>query len=252
MLQSRAMALQFLLKGEIMERTKRMAALQKELSRQGLGVALIGYSRNIFYYTGTAQPSYLVVRPDQYNLYIRSGLDFALRDVFISQEQVKEERRLAKIAATFINLVPPVDRRIGVELDILTAEQFLEIEKLFPGCEFINISPLLLDQRKTKDASEIAAIRIACQAIHAGHEAVLATLRAGITELELAAAVENAHRLAGHEGIFFIRQPDFYESRPYHLRRKSFQDQRRRLHHHRRGSESCRSGRAFATGNQTG
>jgi Xaa-Pro aminopeptidase len=34
-----------------------------------------------------------------------------------------------------------------------------------------------------------------------------------MTELELAAAVENAHRLAGHEGIFFIRQPDFFMSR---------------------------------------
>jgi Xaa-Pro aminopeptidase len=29
----------------------------------------------------------------------------------------------------------------------------------------------------------------------------------------LAAAVEDAHRLAGHEGIFFIRQPDFFMSR---------------------------------------
>jgi len=43
--------------------------------------------------------------------------------------------------------------------------------------------------------------------IHAGHEAVLATLIAGITELELAAAVENAHRLAGHEGIFSSASP---------------------------------------------
>jgi Xaa-Pro aminopeptidase len=42
---------------------------------------------------------------------------------------------------------------------------------------------------------------------------VLATLREGVTELELAAAVENAHRLAGHEGIFFIRLPDFFMSR---------------------------------------
>lgn len=41
----------------------------------------------------------------------------------------------------------------------------------------------------------------------------MSTLREGITELELAAAVENAHRLAGHEGIFFIRQPDFFMSR---------------------------------------
>ena len=38
-------------------------------------------------------------------------------------------------------------------------------------------------------------------------------MKEGVTELELAAAVENAHRLAGHEGIFFIRQPDFFMSR---------------------------------------
>ena len=35
----------------------------------------------------------------------------------------------------------------------------------------------------------------------------------GVTELELAAAVENAHRLAGHEGMFFMRKPDFFMSR---------------------------------------
>jgi Xaa-Pro aminopeptidase len=34
-----------------------------------------------------------------------------------------------------------------------------------------------------------------------------------MTELELSAAVENAHRLAGHEGIFFMRHPDFFMSR---------------------------------------
>jgi Xaa-Pro dipeptidase len=196
-----------------MERTKRMATLQKEISRQGLGGALIGYSRNIFYYTGTAQPAHLAVLPDEYSLYIRSGLDFALRDVFIPRDRVKEERRLARIAVSFMDLVPQANRRIGVELDILTAEQYLEIVKLFPGCEFVNVSPLLLKQRKTKDAAEITAIRQACRAIHAGHEAALAALRVGMTELELAAAVENAHRLAGHEGIFFIRQPDFYMSR---------------------------------------
>lgn len=47
----------------------------------------------------------------------------------------------------------------------------------------------------------------------AGHKAVLSTLIEGVSELEVAAAVENAHRLAGHEGIFFIRQPDIFMSR---------------------------------------
>jgi Xaa-Pro aminopeptidase len=196
-----------------MEQVKKIEALQRQLVDRELGGALIGYSRNILYYTGTAQPSYLVVLPDEYSLYVRSGLDFALNDIFIPKERVKDERRLDKISESFLTKIQPSGRQIGVELDILTAEQFLNIKKLFSGCDFVNISPLIMEQRKTKAALEILQIKKACQAIHAGHDAVLSTLEEGITELELAAAVENAHRLAGHEGIFFIRQPDFFMSR---------------------------------------
>jgi Xaa-Pro aminopeptidase len=198
---------------DIMEKAKRIELLQRQLAARGIGGALIGYSRNIFYYTGTAQPSYLAVLPEAYTLCVRSGLDFALRDIFIPEERVKEERRLEKISEFLSTRMEPSGGRIGVELDILTAEQFLGIRKLFPGCDFVNISPLILDQRKAKAPEEIAQLRKACQAIHAGHEAALASLKDGITELELAAAVENAHRLAGHEGVFFIRQPDFFMSR---------------------------------------
>jgi Xaa-Pro aminopeptidase len=196
-----------------MENACRIQALQRQIAAEGLGGSLIGYSRNIFYYTGTAQPSYLVVLPDAYTLFVRSGLDFALNEIFIPNEKVKEERRLEKISEFLSTRMEPSGGRIGVELDILTAEQYLNVQKRFPGCDFVNISPLILEQRKAKAPEEIAQLRKACQAIHAGHEAALSSLKDGITELELAAAVENAHRLAGHEGIFFIRQPDFFMSR---------------------------------------
>jgi Xaa-Pro aminopeptidase len=98
-------------------------------------------------------------------------------------------------------------------LDILPADQLFKYQEAFPGYEFVSISPVVLEQRKKKDGLEVAGIRKACEAVHRGHMAVLETLREGTTELELAAAVENAHRLAGHEGIFFIRQPDFFMSR---------------------------------------
>jgi Xaa-Pro aminopeptidase len=165
------------------------------------------------YYTGTAQPSYLVVLPDDYFLFVRSGVDFALNDVFINREKVREERRLANIFKEIFSGQGLESKKIGTELDIVTAEQFKDMEKIFSGYEFVNVSPIVLGQRKRKEPSEIEKIRRACDAIHRGHEAVLSTLKEGITELELAAAVENAHRLAGHEGIFFIRQPDFFMSR---------------------------------------
>jgi len=74
-----------------------------------------------------------------------------------------------------------------VELDILTVQQFEALRKAFPGTDFANISPIILDQRKKKDPEELERIRRACDAIHQGHEAVLSNLREGITELELAA-----------------------------------------------------------------
>jgi len=192
---------------------ERIKVLQKKLAEGGIDAALLIYSRDVLYYTGTAQPSCLLVTPGDYTLYIRSGLDFAVQDVFIGREKIREERRLEKILAGALSRLAGKPGKIGSELDILTAEQFEALRKACPGVDFVNISPVTLEQRKVKEPGEIERLRRACDAVHTGHEAILSSLREGVTELELAAAVENAHRLAGHEGIFFIRLPDFFMSR---------------------------------------
>lgn len=195
-----------------MENRDRIRLLQDKIQEQELCGALLFYSRDIFYYTGTAQPSYLVVLPQDYFLFVRSGLEFALNDVFIEKDKIRDERRLEIIYREIFSKLQ-TNKRIGTELDILPAEQFYGFKKVFTDYDFINISPFILEQRKRKDASEINKIKKACEAIDMGHKAALTTLREGVTELEVAASVENAHRLAGHEGIFFIRQPDFFMSR---------------------------------------
>ncbi len=196
-----------------MNHRDRIKYLQKELIEQGLCAALIIYSRDVIYYTGTAQPSYFLVLPDDYFLFVRRGLDFALDDVFIEKEKVGKERRLERVCAELSTRWEIQQGTIGIELDVLPANQLFEYQKIFSRYKFVDISPVVLEQRKTKDSTEIGKIRKACAAIDNGHQAVLSTLRAGVTELELAAAVENAHRLAGHEGVFSIRLPDFFMSR---------------------------------------
>jgi Xaa-Pro aminopeptidase len=190
----------------------RIRILQDKILEGELSAAVLFYSRDVLYYTGTAQPSYLVVFPQEYFLFVRNGFEFALSDAFIPRERIREERRLENI---FKEVFPrlPTNKKIGTELDILTVEQFTKFRMIFSGYEFVNISPMVLEQRKRKDASEIEKIKEACEVMDMGHKAVLSTLKEGCTELELAAAVENAHRLAGHEGIFFMRQPDFFMSR---------------------------------------
>ena len=195
----------------IMPGARRIRSFQKILAREGIGAALLVYSRDVFYYTGTAQPSYLVVTPNSFVLYVRSGIEFALEEVFIDRKRVKEERRLDRV---FRQVEPMIEgRRIAVEKDVLTAAQFEEVRDVFSGFEFTDAAGPVWEQRKIKDPDEIERTRKACVAIHRGHEAVLSALGDGITELELAAAVENAHRLAGHEGQVFIRKPDFVMGR---------------------------------------
>ncbi|MFH1627741.1 MAG: Xaa-Pro peptidase family protein, partial [Pseudomonadota bacterium] len=194
-----------------MARKNRIKSLQERIRAEGLCAALLFYSRDVYYYTGTAQPSYLVVFPEEYFLYVRSGLDFALHEVFIEKDRMKGERRLEKVFKEISSRLQ--GNKIGIELDVLPALQFLEFKKIFSGFDFVDVSPLVLEQRKRKDGLEIEKIKQACRVLDEGHKAVLSTLEEGITELELAAAIENAHRLAGHEGIFFIRQPDFFMGR---------------------------------------
>lgn len=196
----------------MLENIKRIKTLQEMIKSNDLSGVLLFYSRDVFYYTGTSQPSYFFVSPQHYCLFVRAGSDFALREAQIGKENIKEERHLENI---FKEILPMIGRgrKIGTELDVLPVNRFLELRKIFKGFKIVDISPLILNQRKKKDAFEIKAIKKACTTIHKGHERVLSVLKEGMTELELAAAVEDAHRLAGHEGIFFIRQPDFFMGR---------------------------------------
>ncbi|MBI5584441.1 MAG: aminopeptidase P family protein, partial [Deltaproteobacteria bacterium] len=191
-----------------MIKTDRLKKFQQTLAKSEMAGALLSYSRDIYYYTGTTQPGYLAVLPDDYLLFLRNGLSFARREVFIDPAKVLEEPRLERIAEW--GLPQLKTRCLGTETDFLSANQVDKIRRAFGGLTIVDVSPRILEQRQGKDPEELECIREACRAIDEGHRAVMAGLRAGMTELELAAAVERAHRLAGHEGTFFFRQPGFF------------------------------------------
>jgi len=99
----------------------RIESFQEVVKEQGWAGALLFYSRDVFYYTGTSQPSYLAVLPDDYFLFVRSGHDFALREAFIDKERIREERRLEKISRKIFTKLE--SKKIATELDMLPAVQ---------------------------------------------------------------------------------------------------------------------------------
>lgn len=193
-------------------KTDRIAKLQQGLAEVGIDVALVLYSRDVLYYTGTAQPSVLLVTPEIFHLFVNSGYDFAVRDTWLERDKISFERQLEKITSKLRRWTRKKGS-VGIELDTTPADRYLKWQQLLSEFRIVDVSPLILKQRRVKDEEEIACIRQACRIMDSGHRKAIEVLKEGITELELSAAVEYAHRQAGHEGIFFFRRPDFFMSR---------------------------------------
>lgn len=193
-------------------RIKRIHRLQNNLAQKGMDAVLIILSRDIFYYTGTAQPCILVVTPGDYFLVVRRALDFVRQETFIEKERIRDGGGFKDVWQMLLDLGVKKGT-LGLEQDIIPAALYLKIKSIFNTFETQDISPLIFSQRMKKDSEEIKAIQQACLIMDTGHKRTLARLRPGITELELAAEIEYAHRKAGHEGVLSMRHFDFYISR---------------------------------------
>ncbi|MFH1059883.1 MAG: M24 family metallopeptidase [Pseudomonadota bacterium] len=195
-----------------MERAARIAGLAGRLDRAGLDAALIWYSRDLLYYTGSAEPGTLLVWPGGCRLFVRGNQKRVQAETWLAPDVLTAQRDQKLILAAAVDLLPQ-NAVVGTELDMLPVAWWQRWQRRAPAWQWRDASPLVLDQRMVKDAGEVAAMRAACRAAHAGHLAALGALREGITELELSAAVEDAQRRAGHEGVFFMRHPDFFMAR---------------------------------------
>ena len=73
----------------------RINRLQADIRARDLAGAILFYSRDIYYYTGTSQPAYLVVLPDDYRLLVRRGYDLARRESGLAAERIQDETEAA-------------------------------------------------------------------------------------------------------------------------------------------------------------
>jgi Xaa-Pro aminopeptidase len=183
----------------------------------GMDAALLLHPRDVLYYAGTARPaSLLVVSSGVFSaagrsagleaiLFVRRGLPYARREATV--ERVESMRSFSDVTGMMgeLGLAGGV---LGIELDVTSAQLVRRLEKAFTGWDVVDVSALVLDQRVVKDEGEIEATRRAAAAADAGHRRVPQVATAGMTELELAAEVEWAMRLVGHEGFQPLRYPE--------------------------------------------
>lgn len=180
----------------------------------GIDAALLLHPRDVLYYAGTARPAALLVTPQRGQtahrssdavLFVRRGIAYAREEATV--ERVEDMRGFASITDVFAEL-GLASGALGTELDVISAHLCQRLEEAFPAWDIVDVSPIVLEQRAVKDEDELVATRSAATAADLGHNVVPQVARAGMTELALAAQVEEAMRLAGHEGYQPLRHPE--------------------------------------------
>jgi Xaa-Pro aminopeptidase len=192
---------------------RRIRTLQDLLVKSGMAAAVIWYSRDLLYYTGACQPSWLVVLPDTCRLFVRSNYAEAKIQATLDADQMEEERDMGRLLHYLRDHGIIKGSVIGTELDLLPVNLWRQWWDRMPEWTFNDVTPLILGQRQVKEVEEIDRIRRACRVMDLGHDRIRASLKSGMTELDAAAAIEDTHRREGHAGIYFMRHPDFFMAR---------------------------------------
>jgi Xaa-Pro aminopeptidase len=190
---------------------RRIREFQKRLGDTAVDAVLLNYSKSAYYFTGTTQPSFLIVSPNEYHLLINKGIEHVPAETWLPHDSFSPggfEGILQILKRFGIN-----GGVIGMELDVLPVALYFRITGMLPEFRIVDVSRAVLEQRKIKDETELAHLRQAARILHTGHVRTMNVLRDGMTEFELTCEIEDAHRRAGHEGQYFNRQWDFFMGR---------------------------------------
>jgi Xaa-Pro aminopeptidase len=181
----------------------RLGKLRDALRRDSIDAALIIQKADFFYFTGTAQQGWLYVPSEgKAILMVFKDPDRARAESPLPVISVASVTKITEVIAAHGLAAPGV---LGLEMDVLPAGQYLRLAEIFPKARLMDVSLTIRLIRAVKSAYEIAIIR-QCARFSDQTAALAAThIREGMTEIELAAFLENHARNFGHQGIVRMR-----------------------------------------------
>ncbi len=183
---------------------RRIGRLREELARAGLDAAVIVQHADLAYFSGTNQQAHLVVPADgEPRLLVRRVLERAQRESAIAR--IAPLRSLSGLVAEIADMGIAAGARVGFELDVLPARAYLGYVERLQGIDVVDASAALRNVRAVKSAWDLEQMRVACEQVRRGAEAVPELIGAGVSEADVQLEVERVMRKAGHQGQLRFR-----------------------------------------------
>lgn len=182
----------------------RIKRFQQRLAAQDLDGALLLQNIDIYYFSGTLQRAILFIPV--------SGTPLLM--VTKSLSRASDESPLKNILPLSGRkaLLPLLTdhgygslKRVGLELDVLPAAQYIGLGQQFAQAEFIDVSPTIRQLRMIKSAYEVKQIRRATTVVDKDYREIGKLIREGMPEIEVDGLLAGIARRQGHMGTMRMR-----------------------------------------------
>jgi Xaa-Pro aminopeptidase len=180
----------------------RRAAAAKQVAEVGADAALITFGPNIRYLTGLASSNAAVLVPAAGPAILATDSRYALAaqrdspDTELIIERFLEVRLAAEMAARGY-------RTVAFEAHEMTVERHAELAARAGGVRLVPFGRKIEELRTVKDPAEIELLATACRISDQAIADVFARIRPGLTERQLAAALDRRMTELGAEGPAF-------------------------------------------------
>jgi Xaa-Pro aminopeptidase len=183
---------------------QRIGLLKKHLKKEKIDAALILQRVDLYYFSGTFQQAGLFIPLDgEPILMVNKNTERARAESFLDTiVHLDSPKRIPDVLKSAGHKIPA---RLGLELDVLPTNMYLNYRKIFNDTDIKDISLAIRLQRAVKSHYELDIMRRAAELSDQVAGWVPKILRKGITELELAGLVEAEARRLGHQGVIRMR-----------------------------------------------
>jgi Xaa-Pro dipeptidase len=182
---------------EAQHRVQRIQSLMQEAS---VDAAFIMQNADVYYFSGTIQSGLLCLPCTGEPVHL-VGKSLTRARQESPWERIMPLNRLEDAPRLLEQEISGRLKKVGLEMDVLPAANYLRLKELFPGVEFIDASPAIRKIRMIKSPYEIEQIRKAADMLLRAWQKMPEWIRPGASELEVLAQLECYLRLQGHQGI---------------------------------------------------